>query len=119
MTGAELPTTVIGLVGMVLMMAYNIFQNHRTGKEVKATGKKVTSIDGTVNNRDTPMRDDLDELSTMMRDVQDRTIRHGAALQLTRTDVNGLRTEVGCISDSLQNEITRAMAAEAKINERL
>lgn len=113
MTGAEFPTTIVGLVGMIVMLVYNFF-DHRN------TRKAVSGIDKQVNNRpNRTVRDDLDEVLEVARDLQARSIRQGKDVKLVRLDVNGLREELGTVSDSLQSEISRAMAAEAKLGGRL
>lgn len=91
---AEYPTTVIGLAGMLAMLAYNVWQARQTNKHVKVVDKQVN------NRKDRTVRDDMDEMSGMVKDLLDRSIRQGKSFTLLSSDVKELRGEVGALGES-------------------
>lgn len=133
---AEIPTTIIGLIGVTVITVGGLIKLHM---EQKVQGRKVNEMhEQTVNDHQNKsnMRDDLDktrattmathdatgEIYNVVRDIQERQMAQGrelggmrADMTGVRADMTGLRTDVTSVSKELHDERQRSIETDASL----
>lgn len=108
MNGAELPTTIIGLASLVIVTVGGLihlrWQQRTTSQQISEVHRQVRN-----DHPESPnLRDDMDDIRAIVRDIQDHTIGQGRDLTAIRVDVSGVRHE-------LHDEIDRSKSADKQI----
>lgn len=108
MTGAEFPTTIIGLVGLAIVTIGGIvhlrIQQSVQGRKVSEVHEQVRNDHGSQPN----LRDDIDDIRGIVRDIQDRTIA-------SERDVTGMRLDVHGLRQELHDERDRSISTDDRI----
>lgn len=143
MTGVELPTTIVGLIGLAIVTVGGIIhlriQQQIASRQIRETAGKVDEMhEQTVNDhrQKSNMRDDLDktrdsaaatqdatgEIYNVVRDIQERQMAQGrelggmrADMTGVRADMTGLRTDVTSVSKELHDERQRSIETDASL----
>ena len=143
MTGVELPTTIVGLIGLAIVTVGGIIhqriQQQIVSRQIRDTAGKVNEMhEQTVNDhrRKSNMRDDLDktrdatiathdtthDIYNAVRDMQERQMAQGrelsgmrADMSGVRADMTGLRTDVTSVSKELHDERQRSIETDASL----
>lgn len=133
---AELPTTIVGLVGLAIVTIGGII-HLRVQQSV--TSRKVSEVhEQTVNDHmnKTNLRDDLDEtrdatiathdgvseIRNIVRDIQERQMAQGRELggmrvDMTgvRADMTGVRTDLTGVNQRLHDERERSIRTDEQL----
>lgn len=139
----ELPTTIIGLIGLAIITVGGIYklrlEQKTTNRRMRATESKINEMhEQTVNDHtlSTNMREDLDtardnavasrdnteDIYNIARDIQERQMAQGrelfgmrADMTSVRVDMTGMRTDLTGVNERLHDERKRSIQADEQL----
>lgn len=122
----ELPTNRTGLIGLVIFVVAPILGGLiHLRMQQSITSKQVNEVhEQTVNDHQTKtnLRDDIDralaivdEVRTIVRDVQDRGVDQQRDIRGIRADLGGIRTDITAVSRELHDERERSIKADESL----
>lgn len=138
MTGAELPTTIVGLIGLAIVTLGGIIhlriQQQTTSRQVRDAAGKINEVhEQTVNDHrnKSNMRDDLDttrdatgEIYNVVRDMQDRQIAQDALVHDMRErqmaqgrELGGMRADMTGVRADMTGVRTDLTAVNERLND--
>lgn len=119
MTGAELPTTIIGLASLVAVIVGGLIHLRL---QQRTTSRQISEVHEQVRN-DHPgspnLRDDLDDMRDMLRDMQDRSIAHGQDLAGIRGWIKTVDRKVDRVDHKIDTETERSITKDDHIHTEL
>jgi len=118
-TGGELPTTIIGLAGLVILVVVPVAGGlMRLRLQQSVTSQQLREVhEQTVNDHQqkSNLRDDIDLIRDIVRDIQDRQIAQSRDITGMRADITGVRADITGVSQELHDERQRSIETDRQL----
>lgn len=119
MTGGELPTTIIGLAGLVILVVVPVVGGlMRLRLQQSIASQQLREVhEQTVNDhaQKSNLRDDIDLIRDIVRDIQDRQIAQSRDITGMRADITGVRADITGVSQELHDERQRSIETDQQL----
>lgn len=119
MTGGELPTTIISLAGLVILVVVPVLGGLiRIRMQQSITSKQLREVhEQTVNEhaQKSNLRDDIDLIRDIVRDIQDRQIAQSRHIMGLLSDIASVRADITAVSRELHDERHRSIEVDQQL----